>query len=64
MIYEIVNSNNETRGQGLTTNQTTGVRVLSCSGVAGYKYRLRVRKATSNPVAKYLIVANWDTDKN
>lgn len=64
MKYEIVNSNNEQRGLGVTSSTTFGPRELTCTGEAGYKYKLKVSKTTSNPFAAYPIEAYWDTDAN
>lgn len=64
MKYEIVNSNGESRGSGKTSNTTFGLASLTCSGTAGYKYRLKITKMSYNPLKAYYIEADWDTDVN
>lgn len=64
MNYSIVNSNNETRGASRNTSGTGTIYRLSSSGGAGYYYKLRVKKTSSNPLKAYTIQADWDPDAN
>lgn len=62
--YEIVNSNDQSRGSGKTSDTTFGITQLTCSGTAKYKYRLKVTKMSNNPLNAPFIEADWDTDVN
>lgn len=64
MKYEIVNSNGDQRGLGITSSSTFGPTELNCTGETGHVYRLKVSKTGSNPLAAYPIEAYWDTDAN
>lgn len=64
MRYQLVNSNNDNRWDGITTKYTFGPTEFLSSGQAGYEYKLYVTKMSSNFFKAYPIEANWDTDAN
>lgn len=64
MKYEIVNSENQVRGNGTTTSYTFGPLELSSSGQEGHYYKERITKMSSNPLKAYLIESSWDADAN